>query len=267
MGTQPPPWAREKEKEKEGDGWKRQKRKGKYKKEKKKKRTKRCTDFEKNLFYIFIGFTWQGFGSRGLGREGCCRGGFCEKTSEASPVPLTELVSPCSKMDLKLTKAQPIGNVGTTFEITYLRKCKSAVQQQLGKGWDNDRETALQTQRSQKNEGEEVLQVPEQRFPCSLGRRRWWSRLSLCNPWTTPHHSRWMCPEGSCSPWRAHAGAGFWQDLWPVGNPWWSSSFLKYCTSMEVIHAGAVLQELQPVAKNHVREVCEGLCPVGGTQR
>ena len=30
------------------------------------------------------------------------------------------------------------------------------------------RETTLQTPRSVKKEGEEVLQVPEQRFPCSL---------------------------------------------------------------------------------------------------
>ncbi|KAK4810959.1 hypothetical protein QYF61_013367 [Mycteria americana] len=32
------------------------------------------------------------------------------------------------------------------------------------------------------------------------------------------------------TPWRAHAGAGSWQDLWPLQDPCWSSPFLKDCT-------------------------------------
>jgi len=35
------------------------------------------------------------------------------------------------------------------------------------------REMILQTPRSVKNEGEQVLQAPEQRFPCSLWRTPW----------------------------------------------------------------------------------------------
>jgi len=36
-----------------------------------------------------------------------------------------------------------------------------------------ERETTLQTPRSLKKEGEEVLQALEQRFPCSPWRRPW----------------------------------------------------------------------------------------------
>jgi len=63
-----------------------------------------------------------------------------------------------------------------------------------------------------KKEGEEVLQVPEQRFPCSPWSRPWWGRLCPCSPWRsmveqistcslgrTPRGSRGM-PEGSCDP-------------------------------------------------------------------
>jgi len=53
------------------------------------------------------------------------------------------------------------------------------------------------------------------------------------------------------TPWKAHAGAGFWQDLWPYGerssrqsrfagracdpveDPRWSSLFLKDCDRCE----------------------------------
>lgn len=28
-----------------------------------------------------------------------------------------------------------------------------------------------------------------------------------------PCWSSWICPEGSCSPWRSHVGANFWQEL------------------------------------------------------
>ena len=74
------------------------------------------------------------------------------------------------------------------------------------------RETLLQTPRSVKKDGKEVLQVPEQRFPCSPWCRPWWDRLCPCNPrrstveqrstcslGRTPRQSRWM-PEGGCDP-------------------------------------------------------------------
>lgn len=41
------------------------------------------------------------------------------------------------------------------------------------------------------------------------------------NPWRTPHHSRWICPKGSCM--IAHIGAGSWHDLQSVK----SVSFLR----------------------------------------
>jgi len=80
------------------------------------------------------------------------------------------------------------------------------------------------------------------------------------------------------TPWRACAGAGSWQDLWPHGersprwsrfagracdpvrDPCWSTLFLKDCA-----HAGAVWEELQPMGRSHTGEVNEGLSPVGGT--
>ncbi|KAM6078077.1 activating transcription factor 7-interacting protein 2 isoform 2-T3 [Theristicus caerulescens] len=73
------------------------------------------------------------------------------------------------------------------------------------------------------------------------------SRYPHCSLRKTPPWSWWMCPEGSCTPWRAHtwsrllAGAVahgeqatqkqvFWQDLWPVGEPRWSNLLLMDCT-------------------------------------
>ncbi|GAB0210393.1 zinc finger and BTB domain-containing protein 5 [Grus japonensis] len=65
-------------------------------------------------------------------------------------------------------------------------------------------------------------------------------------------------PEGGCGPWEAHAGASSWQDLWPrgernprqsrfagrtcdpMGDPRWSSLFLKVCTPWE----GPTLEQL-----------------------
>lgn len=40
-----------------------------------------------------------------------------------------------------------------------------------------------QTTRSVKKEVEEVLQMPQQKFPCNLWRGQWWSRLSPCSSW------------------------------------------------------------------------------------
>jgi len=63
------------------------------------------------------------------------------------------------KMELLLAKAEPISDGGSASGITYLRR---------GKKGEHVRETALQTPRSGKKQGEEVLQVPEKRvFPCS----------------------------------------------------------------------------------------------------
>lgn len=99
----------------------------------------------------------------------------------------------------------------------------------LQSGCDRERnkenETALQTPRWKKVEGEEVLQAPEQRFPYNSWRNHGGEKVfprssqryhieenTTLHPVETPCCSRWMCPEGSCSPWRSHAGANFWQE-------------------------------------------------------
>ena len=73
-----------------------------------------------------------------------------------------------SKSDPLLAKAKPISNGGSASGITDLRRGKKtpAVEQQPERG--AVRITTLQTPRSVKKEGEEVLQALEQRFPCSL---------------------------------------------------------------------------------------------------
>jgi len=58
--------------------------------------------------------------------------------------------------------------------ITHFRRRKNSGRTAAGiRQGDNMRETTLQTSRSVKKEGEEVLQGPEQRFPCSPWRRPW----------------------------------------------------------------------------------------------
>lgn len=39
---------------------------------------------------------------------------------------------------------------------------------------------------------------------------------SHCNLWRKPCPCKWRCPERNCSPWRAHAGAEFQQELQPL---------------------------------------------------
>ena len=138
--------------------------------------------------------------------------------------------------------------------------------------WDNVKETTLQTPRSMKKEGEEVLKMPEQRvFPCNSWWRPWWGKLSPCSPWRStveqmstcslwkgPHARTGGCPKEAVTPWGARAGAGSWQDLRtrgerspcrsrfagrtcdPMGGPRWSSLFLKDCTLWE----GSILEQL-----------------------
>jgi len=72
------------------------------------------------------------------------------------------------KMDPLLAKAEPISNGGSTSVITYLRRGRKKlwVRQQLEREEsDNVKETALQTPRSLKKEGEEVPKMSEQSLP------------------------------------------------------------------------------------------------------
>jgi len=75
-----------------------------------------------------------------------------------------------SKMDPLLAKANDISDSGSASVITYISSgkiCwKTAIEREER---DYVRETTLQTLRSVKKEGQEVLQVPEQSFfLCSL---------------------------------------------------------------------------------------------------
>lgn len=101
--------------------------------------------------------------------------------------------------------------------------------------------------------GEEVLQMLEQRLPCS---HPWWSRYSHAA--SGEHHSEvGGCPKEAVTSSGAHTGAGSCQDLRPheerstnwsrftggtCGGSHWSSLFLAAGT-----HTGAVYEELQPV--------------------
>jgi len=105
------------------------------------------------------------------------------------------------------------------------------------------RETALQTPRSVKQGGKEVLQAPEQRFPCSAWRRPWcvgcppadhggprWSRYPPAARGGT-HVRSGGCPEEAVTLWKARTGAGSWQDLWThrERSPFWSRSSVRTC--------------------------------------
>ncbi|GAB0179648.1 zinc finger and BTB domain-containing protein 5 [Grus japonensis] len=71
-------------------------------------------------------------------------------------------------------------------------------------------------------------------------------------------------PEGGCGPWKAHAGASSWPDLWtrgersprqgrfagrtcdPVGTPRWSSFLLKVCTPWERLMLEKFVKDCSP---------------------
>jgi len=80
-----------------------------------------------------------------------------------------------SKPDPPLSKAEPISEAGGTSVEMYLRKGKTYCVALVREGSEEKmKETALQMPRSVKKEREEeVLQAPEQRFPCSPWRRPW----------------------------------------------------------------------------------------------
>lgn len=85
----------------------------------------------------------------------------------------------------------------------------------------------------------------------------WWSMLFLCGSWKNTVEISMLLSvkdllEGSCNPWSIHAGAGSWQKLWPVRDPCWTSPFLTGCTPW----IGHILQELQPIGRTDVEDVC-----------
>ena len=130
-----------------------------------------------------------------------------------------------------------------------------------GDEWEYVGEPTLQTPRSVKKEGEELLQAldspaahgedhGEAGFAPAARGGPWWSRSP---PAAHGRPCAWAggCPKEAVTPWRARAGAGSCQDLWPhgessphwsrfagrpcdpVGDPCWSSLLLKDCTLWE----------------------------------
>jgi len=73
-------------------------------------------------------------------------------------------------------------------------------------------------------------------------------QISICSLWKGPHARAGGCLKEDVTLWGAHTGAGSWQDLCPhgersphqsrfagracdsMGDPRWSSLFLKHCT-------------------------------------
>lgn len=134
-----------------------------------------------------------------------------------------------------------------------------------------------------KNEGEEVLQVPDQNIPCSTWKGPQQSRLSSCSlcPVVEPTQEQMdIWPEVAWSPCRAHTGADTRPELQSMQRSLhtrrWPSRFCR----PQGTHAGAVfLKDLTPwyghilehflkttvCGKIHIGSVCEGLHPIEGT--
>jgi len=111
------------------------------------------------------GFAWQGFGSGGAIGVASVRS--CEKL----PPCLIKPVPAGSKMDLMLAKTKEVSDSGSASVVTYLRRGRKNCSETTAEREERDdvKENTLQTPRSVKKEGEEVLKVPEHRdFPCSL---------------------------------------------------------------------------------------------------
>ncbi|GAB0184449.1 zinc finger and BTB domain-containing protein 5 [Grus japonensis] len=120
-------------------------------------------------------------------------------------------------------------------------------------------------------EGQEVLQALEQRFPLQPLEKTMVRQAVLLQsmeddggadihlqPVEDPTPEQVDAQKEAVIPWEAHAGADSWQDLWPcgerspgwsrfavracdpVGDPCWSSLFLKVCTPWK----GPMLEQL-----------------------
>jgi len=74
-----------------------------------------------------------------------------------------------SKTDLSLAKAKPVSDGGSASGIMYLRRGEKYVVKMAVKTGVR----ICKRNNSAVEEGEEVLQAPEQRFPCTLWRRPW----------------------------------------------------------------------------------------------
>lgn len=107
-----------------------------------------------------------------------------------------------SKMDPRLTKTEPINNVGTIHVITYLRRGKSYCEEETGarEAWGHERETdpSMGVRRSGRR-----CYGRQSRFPCSPWWRSGWCRLSL-QPMEV------LAVAGRCA----------WEKAVTMGSPW-----------------------------------------------
>lgn len=114
-----------------------------------------------------------------------------------------------------------ISNAYGTSVITYFRKDTNRCAATLREEWESVRETILRMLSSVNKNGEEVLQALWAEIPLQLMEDH--DKLSSlsaahgepyqntnphCISWRTLQHSRWTCPERSCSPQRAHIASG-----------------------------------------------------------
>ena len=106
-----------------------------------------------------VGFVWQGFGSGGATGVASVRS--CQKL----PLCLTEPMPAGSKTDPPLAKAKPI----SASVITYLRRRKTLRERELLQPERGVRrcKKLCRHQGQCRRRGRRMLQVPEQRSPCS----------------------------------------------------------------------------------------------------
>ncbi|GAB0178358.1 zinc finger and BTB domain-containing protein 5 [Grus japonensis] len=189
---------------------------------------------------VCIGFTWQGAGS-GWGAAGVAS---VRRHQELPPCEI-QLVTACSKTDLPLPKAGPISQAGGASAIMCLRKrkshCAAAVRERSEKKCE--RNNSADTKVSEEGGGEGApgarAEIPLQPMEKTMVRQAVTqqpmedhARVDIhLQPVEDPMPEQVACPNRSCSPWRAHAREGSWQDLWFVERSLcWSSLFLKDCT-------------------------------------
>lgn len=154
------------------------------------------------------GFMCPGFGSGGAAGVVSVRTCWKLLLCLREPVPASSMPDPSAVVAV---------TVGNRFKMKLLQRSDCSWREE----WGYVRGTAQCAARSVSKEREEVPQLMEQRFPCSL----------LCRPWcgscsSAAHGGLWGthlqpgedqeaegCPEEGVAPWRACAGAGFLAEL------------------------------------------------------
>lgn len=71
------------------------------------------------------------------------------------------------------------------------------------------------TPKSVKKEGRRCCRHWRRRYPAA-GREAHGGADTYAMAHGRPWKSKWMWPEECCMLWRSYAGAGSWQDLWPI---------------------------------------------------